>query len=142
MLTFKNFVSTLDEKLAASVVDNSAVGGEVGASVHQDDHSLIKTKQLALKDIVPFEPSSEKIKAPGSAQTFDGLVSAIKSGKRSELPAITVMKHPTQAGKYLVLDGHHRYEAHKKAGSRLVAADIVPAHRVSFEGQNPAFGDR
>lgn len=139
MFSFSEFCTYINEKLSAQVVDHSDEGGEMGATINQSDHALIKTKHLAMKDIVPFEPSSEKIKSPSSSQTFNSLVSTIKSGNRHTIPAITVIEHPKLPGKYLIVDGHHRFSAHKKAGSALIKSNIVPNKNVSFEGSNPIF---
>lgn len=130
----------LTEKLSANVVDFSHIdGGEMGSSIRQDSHSLIKTKQLSMNDVVPFEPSSEKVKAPHSAQTFNSLVGAIKSGNRHTIPPIIVAEHPKLPSKFIVLDGHHRFEAHKKAGSKLIKAQIVSNKNLSFDGKNSMF---
>lgn len=139
----RNNVGSLDdltEKLSVDVVDFSHEdGGEKGASIQQDSHSFVKTKHLSMKDVVPFEPSSEKIKAPSSSQTFHSLVKTIKSGNRSSVPPIVVAEHPKVPGKYVVVDGHHRYEAHKTAGSKLIKAQIVANKNLSFSGKNPIF---
>lgn len=134
-MSILSFAQYIVEKLSSTMMyrDRGEGGVEIGNTINRDNRTNVVKKHIPLHKLMPYENSSEKIKGIKSRQTVDSLVNTIKSGKKHTIPPITVMKHPVMSGHYIVLDGHHRYEAHKKANSRLVSSEIVPDKNMKYD---------
>ena len=115
------FLIALDEaKLKARVYPGQ------GASISGDPKKAGKRKKtVPLSKLITFEPE-EKMQTPEGRAKVDNIKKAIKSGKK--LPPIVVRK--TKKGKQ-ILDGHHRYQAHKELGTKKVQVARLGKRDVS-----------
>ena len=119
-----NFTATKDELLK-----NLTEGAEVtvwtnpeyqGADVDTDYYNKQPAKLIGIDKLVPFEPA-DKMDDKNSAANLSQFVKHIQAG--GKINPIVITKHE---GKWLILDGHHRYFASLKAGvdkMRVVVAD-------------------
>lgn len=95
-------------------------------SGNEDDE---KVTNLSSEEITSgFEPA-DKMEDKDNTKHVDQMVNHLSGG--GALPPIYVRKHET--GGYQVLDGHHRWTAHKKYGSETIPAIIVDPKRISTD---------
>ncbi len=133
MKTFKEYIEEIYSKSSAHVFINSPTedgGTETGADVSNAKNKIIK--DIPLSKVHPNEPSAWKVKQPSSIKKYKGLVNTIKTGKRGNIPGISVIPHPDKKGHFLVADGHHRYQAHKIAGARTIKAEIIDPKKTEI----------
>lgn len=133
MKTFKEYIQEIYSKSSADVFINSPTkdgGTETGADVSSTNYKIIK--DIPISRLHPNEPSAWKVKQPSSVKKYKGLLKTIKTGNKSKVPSISVIPHPDKEGHYLVADGHHRYQAHKIAGSRTIKAEIIDPKRTKI----------
>jgi|TARA_R110000823_G_scaffold311962_1_gene438278 ParB-like chromosome segregation protein Spo0J len=95
-----------------------------GAEVDEDAVKGRPSVSLDIKDLVGFEPD-EKMEDPKSAAAVENIKNDILAGK--DMPPILVRKYGVG---YQVLDGHHRFHGHKKAGEEEVKAIIIPDDEI------------
>jgi len=91
-----------------------------GADVDDKYYKKQPAKLIDVSKLTPFEPA-DKMDDGISAANMGKLVTAIQAGEK--INPVVITKHQ---GKWLIIDGHHRYFAHLKAGVdkiRVVVAD-------------------
>jgi len=91
-----------------------------GADVDDKYYKKQPAKLIDVSKLTPFEPA-DKMDDGISAANMGKLVTAIQAGEK--INPVVITKHQ---GKWLIIDGHHRYFAHLKAGAdkiRVVIAD-------------------
>jgi len=91
-----------------------------GADVDDKYYKKQPVKRVDVSKLKPFEPA-DKMDDEISAANMNKLVKAIQAGQK--INPVVITKHQ---GKWLIIDGHHRYFAHLKAGAdkiRVVIAD-------------------
>lgn len=115
MLSFKSFMQ--EQKIQLSKDPEN-----FGATVPKKTGSTWRTANIPTHKLSGFEPDS-KMNSPESKKKLKGIKGAIRRGE--DLPPILVRKHPSGRG-YQVIDGHHRFHAHKQLGIKTVPASIVP----------------
>ena len=81
-----------------------------GSDVDDEYYNKQPAKIIDISKLTPFEPA-DKMDDPISATNMGKLVKAIQAGEKIN-PVIVV----PYEGKLLIIDGHHRYFAHIKAG--------------------------
>lgn len=81
-----------------------------GADVDDKYYNKQPAKLIDVNKLTPFEPA-DKMDDEISAANMNKLVKAIKAGEK--INPVVVVPHK---GKLLIIDGHHRYFAHIKAG--------------------------
>ncbi len=80
--------------------------------------SRIGPKQIPLDDLLPHPLNSNVM----SAEYREKLLAHIK--RTSRYPFLVVRPHPTEAGKYQVLDGHHRISVLRELGHTEARCDV------------------
>lgn len=80
--------------------------------------------KLPIHKISELEPDS-KFSDPKFAANLEKIVGALKAGK--ELPPIIVRRIGKE---FQVVDGHHRFKAHRMLGKKFINARIVDSGRV------------
>jgi len=121
----KNFKKYLEEAIHIHL---SHKPDDFGAYVsgNEDDE---KVTNLPSEYITSgFEPP-DKMEDKDNTKHVDQMVNHLSGG--GTLPPIYVRKHET--GGYQVLDGHHRWTAYKKHGSKTIPVIIVPSKRISSD---------
>jgi dephospho-CoA kinase len=91
-----------------------------GADVDDKYYNKQPAKLIDIHKLTPFEPA-DKMDNEISAANMNKLVKAIQAGQK--INPVVITKHQ---GKWLIIDGHHRYFAHLKADVdkiRVVIAD-------------------
>jgi len=91
-----------------------------GSDVDDEYYNKQPAKIIDVNKLTPFEPA-DKMDDEISAANMGKLVKAIQAGEK--INPVVITKHQ---GKWLIIDGHHRYFAHLKAGVdkiRVVVAD-------------------
>jgi len=91
-----------------------------GSDVDDEYYNKQPAKLIDVNKLTPFEPA-DKMDDEISAANMGKLVTAIQAGEK--INPVVITKHQ---GKWLIIDGHHRYFAHLKAGVdkiRVVIAD-------------------
>jgi len=91
-----------------------------GSDVDDEYYNKQPAKLIDVNKLTPFEPA-DKMDDEISAANMGKLVTAIQAGEK--INPVVITKHQ---GKWLIIDGHHRYFAHLKAGVdkiRVVVAD-------------------
>ena len=101
-----------------------------GADVDLDAVKGSPSVSLDIKDLVGFEPD-EKMENPKSAAAVESIKNDILAGKT--MPPILVRKYGEG---YQVLDGHHRFHGHKKAGEKEIKAIIIPDDEIEEVGKD------
>ena len=101
----------------------------LGAEVDDDAGKGKSVIYLNIKDLVGFEPD-EKMEDPKSAAAVESIKNDILAGKT--MPPILVRKYGEG---YQVLDGHHRFYGHKKAGEKEIKAIIIPDDEIEEVGK-------
>ena len=91
-----------------------------GADVDDTGFDKLPTINIPIDKLTTFEPS-KKMHQTESKTKIKRMVTKLKKGDK--LPAILVRKYKKG---YQVLDGHHRFWAHKIADIKSIPAKIVP----------------
>ena len=140
MKTLKQFI---DEASRTKVtlfnrdLDNDET--EMGADVHyrgrpmEPEHPQDKVKKIPLNRMFRHEPEEKTAPdtaTPESEKAIQGIMSDIK--KKKDIEPILVRRQ--QGGKYQVMDGHHRVEAHLRMGLKHVPARVIDAKNVKYDG--------
>ena len=102
-----------------------------GATLDDKYWNSKPSQQIDFDKLEPFEPES-KMHVKKSADNMKRFVDKIKAGKEIK-PIIVTPKD----GKYLILDGHHRYFAARIAKVDSMEAVIVPEKFVTFTDEVP-----
>ena len=79
---------------------------------------------IPIKQLVGFEPE-DKMRDPKSMAKVDQIAKAVQSEK----PMGPILARKYKNG-YQVIDGHHRFWGHKKAGANFIKAQIVPPEDI------------
>ena len=102
-----------------------------GADVDTDYYDKQPAKLINIDKLVPFEPA-DKMHSKDSADNMAQFVKRIQAGER--LNPIVITKHE---GKWLILDGHHRYFASLKAGVDKMRVVIVDPKDITYRDDVP-----
>lgn len=96
---------------------------------HPDDYDFEKlpVKVLQMADLVGFEPD-EKMDSISSASKVTDMTEMILIGTYVE-PPILVRRY--QNG-YQIVDGHHRFHAHRLAGAAHIEARVIPEGDITY----------
>lgn len=118
MISFKQHIT---EKIKATISHNPE---EMGSDIKSDDKGGIA--EIPMNKIISTFEGDDK--ATGSKESIAN-VNKIKQGikKGNKIEPIIVRKYK---GGYQVLDGHHRYQAHKELGKTYIRAKIVRKENV------------
>ena len=82
---------------------------------------------IPIKQLVGFEPE-DKMRDPKSMAKVDQIAKAVQSKK----PMGPILARKYKNG-YQVIDGHHRFWGHRKAGADSIKAQIVPPQDIEEE---------
>lgn len=102
-----------------------------GATLDDKYWNSKPSQKIDFHKLEPFEPA-DKMKGKKSADNMKRFVDKIKAGEEIK-PIIVTPKD----GKYLILDGHHRYFAARIAKVDSMEAVIVPEKYVTFTDEVP-----
>jgi len=102
-----------------------------GADVDDDYYKKQTVKVVDVSKLTPFEPA-DKMDDPVSKTNMDNLVKAIEAGKK--IKPIVIVQHED---KWLIVDGHHRYFAHLKAGADKIRAVIADPKDLTWRDDVP-----
>jgi hypothetical protein len=91
----------------------------LGATPHTDFDD-IPNQHVPITDIQGIEPE-DKMNIPSSQHKMQNIANSIRNGEN--IPPILLRKHEDG---YQVLDGHHRFYAHRLAGSPTVLSKVIP----------------
>ena len=130
MLSFKQFIG---EAVGATLVHK--IDGdeqEIGANFHDYNHKRQdKVRRIPMSMITSrYEGDDKAEKSPDNKESrghIDQMSTHLRRG--GSLPPILVRRHPSTSG-YQVIDGHHRYFAHKEAGKKYINVSVLPAGRI------------
>jgi hypothetical protein len=117
----KTITKQIDE---VAKVKLSHASDDFGAYVNDGTGKLEPTTMIPVSKIAIFEPD-DKFQDPSNAKNLKNIVKAMKAGK--ELPPILVRR---QGLGFQVLDGHHRFMAHRLLGKKEIPARIVSKFNV------------
>ena len=106
----------------------------LGADIHRDNHDDLPNENLEIGSIQGIEPE-DKMKDPSSNENMRNIANAITSGKGNTIPPILVMRDKSKG--YKILDGHHRYHAHRLANSTHITAKVVPEEQIEYRNDVP-----
>ena len=141
MKTFKQF---LDEAERTKVtmfnheLDNDEI--EMGATVDRQkrpmerEHSQDKVKMIPLKRMFRHETEEKThpdTATPESEKAVQGIMADIK--KKKDIEPILVRRQ--KGGKYQVMDGHHRVEAHLRMNRTHIPARVIDNKNVKYDGE-------
>jgi hypothetical protein len=127
MNTFKQFISELYNVKLADTRDKEG-NGEVGADVSDSARGSEKTKKVPLSQITSrFEGDTKNEPGTESREHIDTIAKHMRRG--GSVPPILVRRHPKTGG-YQVIDGHHRYFAHKQNGLKHIDVHVIPPFRA------------
>jgi hypothetical protein len=131
MYSFSKFISEATTPKRVTIWTNPRY---LGADIHRDDHDDLSTEDIEMGSIQGIEPA-EKMKDPSSNKNMKNIASAITSGKGNTIPPILVMRDKNKG--YKILDGHHRYHAHKLANVTHIRAKVVPEEQIEYRDDVP-----
>lgn len=134
MKSFKDFLSEI-YSVTMGHNDDPETGDRETGSVHRIvDRRPEKTKRVPLSQIKSrFEGDSKNERGTESREHIDNISKHLRKG--GTVPPILVRRHPKTGG-YQVVDGHHRYFAHKNAGMKHIDVHVLPPARAR-EVKNP-----
>lgn len=84
-------------------------------------YQILEHREIDIEDIIPNDFNPNVL----ADAKFNKLVDDIK--QHGVVGSIVVMKHPTIDGKYMIIDGEHRWRAAQLAGIKKVWCDVVEA---------------
>jgi len=102
-----------------------------GADVDTDYWNKQPVKVIDIDKLVPYEPE-DKMQDPKSAANMQAIAKRIQAGEK--IDPIVISKHE---GKWLILDGHHRYFASKLAGAKKVRVVVVDPKYITWRDDVP-----
>ena len=102
-----------------------------GADVDTDYYNKQPAKLIDIAKLVPFEPA-DKMDDKNSAANLAQFVKHIQAG--GKINPVVITKHQ---GKWLILDGHHRYFASLKAGVDKISVVIVDPKDLTYRDDVP-----
>ena len=127
-----NFKATKDDLLGEDAKITVWTNPEYqGADVDTDYYDKQPAKLIDINKLTPFEPA-DKMHSKDSADNMAQFVKRIQAGER--LNPIVITKHE---GKWLILDGHHRYFASLKAGVDKMRVVIVDPKDITYRDDVP-----
>jgi hypothetical protein len=133
MKTLKQF---LDERTKVTLFNHEAdIGADVSTygSPMDRPHPQDKVKKIPLNSLFRHEPEEKTAPdtaTPESEKIIQGIMSGIK--KKKDIKPILVRRQ--LGGKYQVMDGHHRVEAHLRMGLRHIPARVIDAKNIKYDG--------
>jgi uncharacterized ParB-like nuclease family protein len=140
MKTLKQF---LDEAERTKVtMFNRELGNdetEMGATVDRQkrpmerEHSQDKVKMIPLKRMFRHEPEEKTSRgeaSPESEKNIQGIMADIKNKKDIE----PILVRRQDGGKYQVMDGHHRVEAHLRMNRTHIPARVIDSKNIKYDG--------
>lgn len=127
MKTYKQLMLEIKMRggIDATIFDTPEI---TGANLQSDSKPRV-IKTVSITKVHPFEPPY-KMRQPGSAQKFNSLYAIAKAGKK--LDPIIVRNHPDAEGHYIIIDGHHRFFALRKANKPSISVTVVPDKNIVF----------
>lgn len=140
MKTFKEFIDEAERTkvtLFNRDLDNDET--ESGANVSrygrpmEPEHSQDKVVKIPLNKMFRHEPEEKThpdTATPESEKTIQSVMSDIK--KKKDIEPVLVRRQ--RGGKYQLMDGHHRVEAHLRMGLKHVPARVIDAGNVKYDG--------
>ena len=102
-----------------------------GADVDDDYYKKQTVKVVDVSKLTPFEPA-DKMDAKDNHDNMMKFVDKIKAGEK--VKPIVIVPHE---GKLLIVDGHHRYFAHLKAGTDKIRAVIADPKDLTWRDDVP-----
>jgi hypothetical protein len=101
---------------------------EKGRGSSLDDSILeeLPTEFVLVDSLTCYEPE-EKMDKVESQAILNKIVKEIEFGGVDKIPPILVME--TRGG-YMIIDGHHRYHAHKTLGLKFIKAKVAPQEEI------------
>lgn len=102
-----------------------------GADVDDDYYKKQTVKVVDVSKLTPFEPA-DKMDAKDNHDNMMKFVDKIKAGEK--VKPIVIVPHE---GKLLIVDGHHRYFAHLKAGADKIRAVIADPKDLTWRDDVP-----
>lgn len=91
------------------------------------DFDALPIETIRMDDLIGFEPAEKMNDARCAAKVAD-MVEALRAGTYNE-PPIFVRKYE---GGYQVIDGHHRFHAHRTADRITIEVRVVPEEDIIF----------
>jgi uncharacterized ParB-like nuclease family protein len=123
MIRFKEYLS---EKIKIELSHNPEARGSNVNYKHLNE----PVTELSVDDLTTFEGDDKTEEGTASKQSrkvVERVKRTLKYGKNVE--PIMVIKKGTG---YVVVDGHHRFQAHKELGLKTVKARIVKPHNIKY----------
>ena len=114
------------ENPSATLYTNPEYRGSKISNQAINDRPIVN---VPIKSLTPWEPD-DKMTYTGNRMNVLSMVSAIEQGKQLP-PIITVKKGNT----YLILDGHHRYEAYRQAGVKTVPVKVLDPKEIRYSDE-------
>jgi len=102
-----------------------------GADVDDKYYKKQPVKIVDVSKLTPFEPA-DKMDPKDNHDNMMRFVDKIKAGKK--IKPIVIVSHK---GKWLIVDGHHRYFAHLKAGADKIRAVIADPKDLTWRNDVP-----
>ena len=102
-----------------------------GADINDDYYKKQPAKIVDVSKLTPFEPA-DKMDPKDNHDNMMKFVDKIKAGKK--IKPIVIVPHE---GKLLIVDGHHRYFAHKKAGVDKIRAVVADPKDLTWRDDVP-----
>src|SRR6056300_977332 len=102
-----------------------------GADVDDDYYKKQTVKVVDVSKLTPFEPA-DKMDPKDNHDNMMKFVDKIKAGEK--VKPIVIVPHE---GKLLIVDGHHRYFAHLKAGANKIRAVIADPKDLTWRDDVP-----
>lgn len=101
---------------------------EKGRGSSLDDSILeeLPTEFVLVDSLTCYEPE-EKMDKVESQAILNKIVKEIEFGGADKIPPILVME---TRGVYMIIDGHHRYHAHKILGLKFIKAKVAPQEEI------------
>lgn len=140
MKTLKQFIKEASRtKVTLFSHDHDDDTSEMGATVDHRHRPMEpknrneKTRNIPLNRMFRHEPEEKthpETSSPESEKTIQGIMSDIKKKKKIE----PILVRRQRGGKYQVIDGHHRVEAHLRMGIKHVPARVIGAGDVKYDG--------
>lgn len=130
MLSFLQYIQ-LNEVRKREQTGTVAVIGPEGASIDDRNANIkqerpIKVRSSKIKSVL--EPDEQHAQKEGSAERVKSMTDVLKRG--GKLPPL----HVRELGSgFQVLDGHHRWKAHRAAGSKQVPIVVIKPQNITQE---------
>jgi hypothetical protein len=102
-----------------------------GADVDDKYYKKQPVKIVDVSKLTPFEPA-DKMNPKDNRDNMMRFVDKIKAGEK--IKPIVIVPHE---GKLLIVDGHHRYFAHLKAGADKIRAVVADPKNLTWRDDVP-----